>query len=95
MSALLRNVYGPEQMTALQFVFDRTWLQLSDAYIISKSDLAALIFALAADGGSEDSEEIDSVLLEAEVLANVGRIRQRAKRPSYAEKRPWGIAALV
>ncbi|NOT70790.1 MAG: hypothetical protein HOP09_05685 [Hyphomicrobium sp.] len=85
MTAKMPNCYCPEQVRALQAVFDGVWLLLSEADVMSRNDLASLIFALAADGGADDSDEINVDQLSQETLQCVvqlskERIRSRRQR---------------
>ena len=73
MSAIISNTYGPEQLLALQAVFDRAWLQISDSHDISRNDLARSIFALTANGRMSSDGEIDAQGLFAAVRETLSR----------------------
>ncbi|NOT72631.1 MAG: hypothetical protein HOP09_15550 [Hyphomicrobium sp.] len=76
MSATKAKTYGPEQLSALQAVFDNVWRQLSGTSGISRNDLARLIFELAAGQGGGSDDDIKEHQMSRDALQRVAQLRQ-------------------
>jgi hypothetical protein len=93
MCAVTPNVYGPEQLDALQVVFDDVLSVISDKYVMSRDDLAKLILALSANGGATDRYEIDIPRMSEEALATIARLAQPNIWPRDGEAQAYKRAA--